>query len=117
MAADAGIAVRALRVDGGAAANAFLCQFQADIMDVAVLRPSVIETTGLGVAYLAGLGAGLWRSLADVGRRSAIERTFTPTMDAATRATRCASWRRAVELAQGWARDTRDSQQSRKSST
>jgi glycerol kinase len=103
MAADAGIAVRALRVDGGAAANAFLCQFQADIMDVAVLRPSVIETTGLGAAYLAGLGAGLWRSLADVGRRSAIERTFTPTMDAATRAARCAGWRRAVERARGWA--------------
>src|SRR5437773_9364288 len=70
MAADAGIAVRELRVDGGAAANDFLCQFQADIMNVTVLRPSVIETTSLGAAYLAGLGAGLWRSLDDLSRRA-----------------------------------------------
>src|SRR5213596_829620 len=58
MAADAGIAMRELRVDGGASANDFLCQFQADIMNVTVLRPSVIETTSLGAAYLAVLGAG-----------------------------------------------------------
>ena len=103
MAADARIGVRELRVDGGAAANDFLCQFQADIMDVTVLRPSVIETTSLGAAYLAGLGVGLWRSLDDVGRRWAIERTFTPAMDAASRAARCEGWRRAVERARGWA--------------
>src|SRR5438132_943885 len=103
MAADAGIGVRELRVDGGAAANDFLCQFQADLMDVAVLRPSVIETTALGAAYLAGLGAGLWRSLDDLSRRWTIERTFTPAMDPATRAARCEGWRRAVERARGWA--------------
>jgi len=103
MAADAGIGVRELRVDGGAAANDFLCQFQADIMNVAVLRPSVIETTALGAAYLAGLGAGLWRSLDDLSRRWTIERTFTPAMDPATRAARCEGWRRAVERARGWA--------------
>src|SRR5437867_6913955 len=103
MAADAGIAVRELRVDGGAAANDFLCQFQADIMNVTVLRPSVIETTSLGAAYLAGLGAGLWRSLDDLGRRWAVERTFAPGMDAVTRAARCEGWRRAVERARGWA--------------
>ena len=102
MVADAGIAIPALRVDGGAAANDFLCQFQADIMNVTVLRPSVIETTALGVAYLAGLGAGLWRSLDDVGRCAAIGRTFTPALDAATRAERCEGWRRAVERARGW---------------
>ena len=103
MAADAGIGVRELRVDGGAAANDFLCQFQADLMNVAVLRPSVIETTALGAAYLAGLGAGLWRSLDDLSRRWTIERTFTPAMDPATRAARCEGWRRAVERARGWA--------------
>src|SRR5213594_3041422 len=103
MAADAGIGVRELRVDGGAAANDFLCQFQADIMNVAVLRPSVIETTALGAAYLAGLGAGLWRSLDDLSRRWTIERTFTPAMDPAPRAARCEGWRRAVERARGWA--------------
>src|SRR5947199_2119143 len=103
MAADAGIGVRELRVDGGAAANDFLCQFQADLMNVAVLRPSVIETTALGAAYLAGLGAGLWRSLDDLSRRWTIERTFTPAMEPATRSARCERWRRAVERARGWA--------------
>src|SRR5947208_2667548 len=103
VAAYAGIAMRELRVDGGASANDFLCQFQADIMNVTVLRPSVIETTSLGAAYLAGLGTGLWRSLDDLGRRWAIERTFTPAMDAVSRAARCQGWRRAVERARGWA--------------
>ena len=103
MAADAGIAVKELRVDGGAAANDFLCQFQADIMNVAVLRPSVIETTALGAAYLAGLGAGVWRSLDEVSRRWTIERTFVPAMDAKERAARCDGWRRAVDRARTWA--------------
>ena len=103
MAADACIAVKELRVDGGAAANDFLCQFQADIMNVAVLRPTVIETTALGAAYLAGLGAGVWRSLDEVSRRWTIERTFTPAMDAKERAARCEGWRRAVDRARHWA--------------
>src|SRR5207302_9645198 len=68
MAADAGIAVRELRVDGGAAANDFLCQFQADVLEVAVLRPRIIETTALGAAYLAGLGAGVGRPRDEGGR-------------------------------------------------
>src|SRR2546425_13062403 len=102
MAADAGLAVRELRVDGGAAANDFLCQFQADVLNVAVLRPRVIETTGLGAAYLAGLGAGVWRSLDDVGRRWALERRFEPELGEAGRAARYDGWRRAVERAKGW---------------
>jgi glycerol kinase len=101
MAAEAGIQVRELRVDGGAAANDFLCQFQADIMDVAVLRPSVIETTGLGAAYLAGLGAGVWRSRDELAGRWELGRRFTPTLDAGVRARLCAGWRRAVERARG----------------
>jgi glycerol kinase len=105
MAADAGVAIRELRVDGGAAANDFLCQFQADIMDVAVLRPAVIETTSLGAAYLAGLGAGLWRSLDELAGRWTLERRFTPALPPAERAARVEGWRRAVERARGWAGD------------
>jgi len=103
MAADAGIPPRQLRVDGGAAANDFLCQFQADILDMPVLRPAVIETTGLGAAYLAGLGAGVWSSLDALAERATIERTFAPAMDPAARAQRYEGWRRAVERARGWA--------------
>jgi glycerol kinase len=102
MAADAGTAVRVLRVDGGAVANDFLCQFQADIMNVPVARPAVIETTAMGAAYLAGLGVGLWSSPDVVRERAAVDRTFTPDMDPATRGERYAGWRRAVERAKGW---------------
>jgi glycerol kinase len=100
---EAGVAVPALRVDGGAAANDFLCQFQADILDIPVARPAVIETTGLGAAYLAGLGAGVWRSAAAVAERAAVERRFTPSLDPQVRAQRYEGWRRAVERARGWA--------------
>jgi glycerol kinase len=104
MAADAKASVGRLRIDGGAAANDFLCQFQADLLDTPVDRPSVIETTGLGAAYLAGLGAGLWRSLEAVAAQHAVERTFTPTMRAAERAERYEQWKRAVERSHGWAK-------------
>src|SRR5881409_3317928 len=102
MAADAGIAVEGLRVDGGAAANDFLCQFQADVLNVAVLRPRVIETTALGAAYLAGLGAGVWRSADDVAGRWALERRFERRLDESARVTRYDGWRRAVEKSRGW---------------
>jgi glycerol kinase len=104
MAADAKGALARLRVDGGAVANDFLCQFQADVLDAAVDRPAVIETTGLGAAYLAGLGAGLWRSLDALAERHAVERTFEPAMAAAERAQRYELWKRAVERSRGWAR-------------
>jgi glycerol kinase len=103
MAADAGAPVRALRVDGGAAANDFLCQFQADVMNVPVHRPRVIETTALGAAGLAGLGAGVWPSLDEFAARAAIERTFEPARHSRCRDEGYASWRRAVERARGWA--------------
>jgi glycerol kinase len=102
MAADAGLATRALKVDGGAAANGFLCQFQADMLDVPVVRPAVIETTGLGAAFLAGLGAGVWKTLQAVAARHPVDRTFTPAMDGASRRLRYDGWRRAVERARGW---------------
>jgi glycerol kinase len=106
MAADAKVALRALKVDGGAVANDFLCQFQADVLDAAVLRPRVIETTALGAAFLAGLGSGFWRSLDALASRQAIEHTFTPGMDPATRARRYDGWRRAVERARHWEKET-----------
>jgi glycerol kinase len=102
MAAEAGVRLRSLRVDGGAAANDFLCQFQADLLDVPVLRPSVTETTGLGAAYLAGVGAGLWKP-AELAGRWRLDREFAPTMDRARRAALYSGWRRAVERARGWA--------------
>src|SRR2546427_279066 len=102
MAADAKVRLPGLKVDGGAVANDFLCQFQADVLDTAVIRPKVIETTALGAAYLAGLGAGVWRSLDVLAERHPIERTFTPKMDAARRARGYEGWRRAVERARHW---------------
>jgi glycerol kinase len=102
MTADAGLAPRALKVDGGAVANDFLCQFQADVLDVDVLRPRVIETTGLGAAYLAGLGVGLWSSIDAVAARHVVERTFRPRMDDAARARGYDGWRRAVDRARAW---------------
>jgi glycerol kinase len=102
MAADAKASLGDLKVDGGATANDFLCQFQADVLDATVERPAVIETTALGAAYLAGVGSGLWRSLDAVAARRTVERRFTPSMAAAARAEGYAGWRRAVERARGW---------------
>jgi glycerol kinase len=102
MAADAKVALRGLRVDGGAVANDFLCQFQADVLDAAVVRPRVIETTALGAAFLAGLGSGVWRSLDTLAARQAIERTFRPGRDPGARTRGYDGWRRAVERARGW---------------
>ena len=102
MVADARISIEGLRVDGGAAANDFLCQFQADLLNVAVLRPRVIETTALGAAYLAGLGGGVWRSADEAGKCWALERRFEPRLDESMRATRYDGWRRAVEKSKGW---------------
>ena len=103
METDAGVPIDALRVDGGATANDFLCQFQADILGVPVLRPSVIETTALGAAYLAGLGVGLWSSLDALARQWSVERTFTPAMPEDQRAGLYDGWQRAVERTRAWA--------------
>jgi glycerol kinase len=93
---DAGRRVRALRVDGGAAANDLLMQIQADLLGVPVVRPRVVETTALGAGLLAGLAEGLWDSHADADRARAVERVFTPRRDAAWRRGEVARWREAL---------------------
>ncbi|HLY38918.1 MAG TPA: glycerol kinase, partial [Candidatus Binatia bacterium] len=96
MAADAGEALRALRVDGGAAANDFLMQFQADVLGVPVDRPKVVETTAMGAAFLAGLAVGFWQSQAELERARRIDRRFTPRMNADTRDALYRGWQAAV---------------------
>ncbi|MBI4562671.1 MAG: glycerol kinase GlpK [Candidatus Rokubacteria bacterium] len=104
MAEESGVPITSLRVDGGAAANDFLCQFQADLLGSPVLRPAVTETTALGAAYLAGLGVGLWSSVEALRRLWRLDRSFEPGMDATRRQALLEGWRRAVERARGWAR-------------
>jgi glycerol kinase len=93
--AEAGKRVEILRVDGGAAANDFLMQFQADVLGTPVDRPKVVETTALGAALLAGLGSGLWRQ-ADLERVRAVDRVFRPRMTEAAREAHYAGWKAAV---------------------
>lgn len=103
MTADAGLALDTLRVDGGAVANNFLMQFQADILGVPVERPLITETTALGAAYLAGLATGFWGSPVEIARQWQLERTFEPRMSADERDTLYAGWQAAVERARNWA--------------
>ncbi len=91
-----------LKVDGGAAANALLLQFQADLLDVPVRRPVVSETTALGAAYLAGLAVGYWKGLDDVARNWALDREFRPAMPAADRERLYAGWKKAVTRSLDW---------------
>jgi glycerol kinase len=104
MAADAGEALRALRVDGGAAANGFLMQFQADVLGVPVDRPRVVETTAMGAAFLAGLATGFWKSQADLERARRIDRRFTPRMNTETRDALYRGWQDAVARVRSGAR-------------
>jgi glycerol kinase len=99
MCRDAGIGLAELRADGGAAVNAFLMQFQADLLDVPVDVPAVRETTALGAAYLAGLASGFWPDRATLRRQWKLARRYVPGMPAAERATRREAWHRAVALA------------------
>jgi glycerol kinase len=103
VAAGGGPPLAHLRVDGGAAANDFLLQRQADLLGIPVERPRVRETTALGAAFLAGLAVGVWPSLPDVAARWHSERLFEPQIDVAEREETLASWRRAVERARHWA--------------
>lgn len=99
---DSGIDLKALRVDGGASANDFLMQFQADILGVPVQRPEVIETTALGAAYLAGLAVGYWKDKKDVAQNWAISKTFEPDMIKERREELLEGWHEAVKRSMNW---------------
>jgi len=105
MKADAGIEVRALKVDGGASANNFLMQFQADMIDAPVNRPACVESTAIGAAYLAGLAVGYWASKEDVIKNQQLDRVFTPSMDSEARDKKRKGWNKAVKYAYGWAKN------------
>ncbi len=99
----AGEQLAELRVDGGAAANDLLMQFQADLLGVPVVRPRVLETTALGAAYLAGLTVDLWKSREELAEHWQAERRFEPRIDRATAKALMARWREAVDRARNWA--------------
>jgi glycerol kinase len=101
MQADSGERILELRVDGGAAANNFLMQFQADILGCPIVRPADIETTALGAAYLAGLATGFWKSVGELESFWRAERRFEPGMDAGTRDRLFAGWKDAVARCRG----------------
>ena len=104
MVEDLGEELVRLKVDGGASANNFLMQFQADILGCQVMRPKCIETTSLGAAYLAGLAVGYWKNKEDVVNNWQIDQTFYPQMEERKREELLAGWKKAVETVKGWAR-------------
>ncbi len=104
MARDSGVALKELRVDGGAASNQLLMQMQADYLGVPVLRPQVTETTALGAAYLAGLAVGFWADAKEISAQWAVDRVFEPAMGEDQRRAKLARWRQAVQRSRAWAR-------------
>jgi len=102
MEADAGVGLKTLKVDGGMVANELLMQFQADILNVPVVRPTVTETTALGAAYAAGLAVGFWENTDALKRNWDIDRTFQPTMAEPTRQRLYAGWGKAIERTLKW---------------
>ncbi len=105
MRADSGIDLSALKVDGGASANNFLMQTQADLSNVPVDRPKCVETTAMGAAYLAGLAVGYWASKEDVVKNWDIDRVFEPTISQEEQEKRTKGWSKAVKCAYGWAKE------------
>lgn len=101
---DAGIELKELRVDGGASVNDLLMQFQADVLQVPVLRPKITETTALGAAYLAGLAVGYWKDTQDLAQHWSLDRQFDPQRQPEEMAEHRADWNRAVERSIGWER-------------
>lgn len=105
MKADSGIELAALKVDGGASANDFLMQTQADLIHAPVKRPKCVETTAMGAAYLAGLATGYWSSRKEVIKNWAIDRTFEPMIGEEKRSEMLRGWNKAVRYAYGWAKE------------
>ncbi|MDP9483902.1 MAG: FGGY-family carbohydrate kinase, partial [Chloroflexota bacterium] len=102
MNADSGIPLSELRVDGGAAANDFLMQFQADLLGVPVERPVHAETTAIGAAALAGIAVGVWADPAAFAQTRAVDRRFEPAMEPERRERLLRGWHRAVERSRSW---------------
>ncbi len=102
---DSGITLKELRCDGGASVNSVLMQFQSDILGVKIEVPSIIETTALGAAYLAGLAVGFWESREEIAEKWALDVRYRPRIEAPKREKLFNRWHRAVELAKGWARE------------
>jgi glycerol kinase len=102
MEADAGISIKELRVDGGATANNLLMQFQSDLLQTTVIRPTTVETTALGAAYLAGLAVGYWMDTNEIQELWQKERTFTPSMTTTTKNQLAAGWAKAVGAAMSY---------------
>ncbi len=105
MEADSGMKLTTLKVDGGASANNFLMQAQADIVNVPVIRPQCVETTAMGAAYLAGLATGYWANKEEVMQNWISDRTFTPASTDTDRQKGIAGWHKAVKYAYGWAKE------------
>ena len=103
MEADADVELSALKVDGGAAANNYLMQSQADISDAPVLRPKCVETTAMGAAYLAGLAVGYWENQQQICQNWSVDRTFMPEISELDRKKRIAGWQKAIACVKGWA--------------
>ena len=102
MNADSGVELAALKVDGGMVQNDLLMQFQADILDVDVIRPAVAETTALGAAYAAGLAVGMWSEQEDLRENWVEDKRWTPKMDPTTRETEYRHWKKAVTRTFDW---------------
>ena len=105
MQADSGIALRTLKVDGGASANNFLMQFQADILGAPVDRPACVETTAMGAAYLAGLAVGYWKNKEEIAQNRLIDRVFRPGMPEDARKAALSGWKKAVRRSFAWAKE------------
>lgn len=102
---DSGIELVSLKVDGGASSNQYLMQTQSDIINVPVCRPSCIETTALGAAYLAGLATGYWKSTDEIAENISIDKIFNPQISDAERERRIRGWKKAVKYSYDWAKD------------
>lgn len=102
---DSGIHLNTLKVDGGASANNFLMQFQADLLDAQVVRPGCIETTALGAAYLAGLATGFWKGSSEIQKNWNMEKIFSPSITEEKREQLLKTWKKAVSCVLGWAKE------------
>ena len=109
MAADSGIEIPTFKADGGAAANRWMMQFQADILGVPVEVPETLETTALGAAYLAGLATGFWDDREELKNRWRLRRRYEPKMDDEERERLYGRWQEALKRAKGWAQEAVES--------